>query len=213
MLCFSGCAGRNGEEDPGESLTRKVTATPRPTATITPKPTLTDLEELELYKKEREEERLALTVSPTPGPEPYALLEEKREVKVGDIVTIGKFCHVQTPEYTEPFPVKWQVLDIVDGKALMITVYGLTAIPFMEDEWYYDYCRDGVLTSWSLSYIRKWFQNYFKYIFDETEASCILTTKIHTPDNRTYQSCGGDDTLDRLFLLSYRRSGILLCNG
>lgn len=189
----------------------EITGAPEPTETPrltkTPRPTrpLTEKQRFELEKKQREEERLALLATPTPGPEPYVLLGTENEVKVGDVVTIGEYCHGQNPEYSylQKFPVKWLVLDKVKDRALLISLYNLDAVYYLEAEKLFDYEEENIPVTWEVSYARHWLnERWLRGIFSDEELSCILPTKVHTPDNPVYGTTGGEDTTDYLFLLS-----------
>lgn len=213
LFCFCGC-NREAEESkntPTPAQLLEITGTPIPTVTPeptkTPRPTrkLTQSQQFELEEKQREEERLALLASPTPGPEPYVLLGTENEVEVGDIVTIGEYCHGQNPEYSylQKFPVKWLVLDKMEDKALLISLYNLDAFHYIEDEKWFDYEDKNIPITWEVSYVRHWLnERWLRGIFNDTELLCILPTKVHTPDNPIYGTGGGADTTDFLFLLS-----------
>lgn len=183
----------------------KPTETPKPTKTPRPTRKLTEAQQFELEKKQREEERIALLASPTPGPEPYVLLGTENEVKVGDVVTIGEYCHGQNPKYSyqSKFPVKWLVLESSGDKALLISLYNLDVYYYLDTERMFDYEDKNIPVSWAVSDIRYWLNENLLYsIFNDTERSCVLPTKVHTPDNPVYGTTGGEDTTDYLFLLS-----------
>ena len=213
VLCLIGCG--YGEIVPEQTLspTQKMESTATPIPTVTPEPTetprptrpLTQKQQFELEEKQREEERLALLASPTPGPEPYVLLGTENEVEVGDIVTIGEYCHGQNPEYSYQlkFPVKWLVLEMRNDKALLISLYNLDAFNYIEEEKLFDNKDKNIPVTWEVSYVRHWLnERWLRGIFSDTELSCILPTNVHTPDNPVYGTTGGEDTTDYLFLLS-----------
>jgi len=212
-LCLSGCDyGRTGPKTtftptqaiettgmPEPKVTPEPTETPRPTRPLTQK------QQFELEEKQREEERLALLASPTPGPEPYALLGANREVEVGDVVTMGEYCHGQNPEYSfqQRFPVKWLVLERKNDRALLISLYNLDAFNYLEVEKLFDYEDENIPVTWAVSYVRHWLnEKWLHAIFSDAEFSCILPTNVQTADNPVYGTDGGENTTDYLFLLS-----------
>lgn len=87
----------------------------------------------------------------------------------------------------------WQVLDIEDGKALVVTKY----VVDLRD--YHD--RDSA-TTWAQSAIRKWLnEDFYSATFSEAEREVII--KTHVADSGPEQGgSGGSDTEDNVFLLS-----------
>ena len=93
-------------------------------------------------------------------------------------------------------PIRWTVLDIRDGKALLLSKYGLDAVP---------YNRDEVNITWSECTLRSWLNGEFiQAAFTPEEQARILVTDLN---NDAGQGCwgldGGPATQDRVFLLSY----------
>ena len=106
-------------------------------------------------------------------------------------------------------PMRWRVLDIQEGKALLLADRMPDCVPFhMADE---DVC-------WQDSTLRSWLNGYgaeanrlgvdctgiglIDRAFTERERAAILTTPCENADNRTYGTDSGADTEDRLFILS-----------
>ena len=93
-------------------------------------------------------------------------------------------------------PIRWTVLDIQDGRALLLSKYGLDAVP---------YNRDDADTDWAECTLRAWLNGEFiQAAFTAEEQARILTTVV---SNDAGQGCwnldGGPATQDRVFLLSY----------
>lgn len=109
---------------------------------------------------------------------------------VGDEVFFGRF-----PE-SEDFimkPLKWRVLDIVDGKALLITVREIISQ------------REKLkqTDTWDVCPVRKLLNDgFYKTAFAELEQNQIVLSMISTPKNKEQRVDGGPDTEDRIFLLS-----------
>ncbi len=104
---------------------------------------------------------------------------------IGDVITFGKIGKKD---------LEWIVLDISDGKLLLITNYGLNSIGY-EKQW-----RD---TTWETCSLRKWLNSdFYKKTFNEKEKNKIVETLISADPNPDYEINPGNDTSDKLFLLS-----------
>ena len=106
-------------------------------------------------------------------------------VKAGDIVSFGEY---------KKETVEWLVLDTDGEKALLITRYAIDARAF------HDAFKP---VTWEQSEIRKWMNSVlFNLLFSDEEKARVLTTAVLSEDNPEYGTPGGEDTQDRLFLLS-----------
>ncbi|MBR3740884.1 MAG: tetratricopeptide repeat protein [Clostridia bacterium] len=98
-------------------------------------------------------------------------------------------------------PISWVVLDVQDGKALLISQYALDCLTFNESQ--------ADLT-WADSWIRKWLNNdFFNAAFTDDEQQSIVLTAIHNGSEdgfADYNPVEMDETNDRVFLLSYRET-------
>ena len=91
-------------------------------------------------------------------------------------------------------PIRWSVLKRKGNKALLLSAYGLDAIPYNE-EW------KGV--TWETCTLRKWLnEEFLDNAFSAEEQQQIITTIVKNPDNPNYNTPGGNDTEDKVFLLS-----------
>ncbi len=107
----------------------------------------------------------------------------------------------QTSDGNDQTAIEWIVLnyDSYNHRVLLLSLYGLEARP---------YKTGNDLVVWENSALRSWLNSSFlKQAFSTEEQSAILTTKI---DNSSSQGLyiyrrgdGGDDTQDKVFLLSY----------
>ena len=119
------------------------------------------------------------------------------EVSVGDHVFFGTYP--QTADGTDSTPIEWRVLDVQDGRALLLSVYGLDVQPF-NTEWSED-------VTWENSTLRAWLNDDFlnRAFTPEEQSSIPVTTVENGPEQHfsgyTHFYC--DDTQDRIFLLSY----------
>jgi hypothetical protein len=89
---------------------------------------------------------------------------------------------------------EWQVLAIEGGRALVITkdIIDLRA-----------YNEEYVDTTWETSTLRAWLNaDFYKNAFDTGEQAIIADTTVINDDNPDYGTDGGNDTTDKVFLLS-----------
>ena len=120
----------------------------------------------------------------------------EESVLPGEIVTFGRY-EQDNDSSNGAEPVEWQVLEVADGKALLLSRYGLDAVP---------YHTERVDVTWETCSLRRWLNGEFlKTAFTAAERKSILTTAV---DNsaaqgaQDYETNGGRDTQDRVFLLS-----------
>jgi serine/threonine protein kinase len=131
------------------------------------------------------------TSASTPTPSPTV------SYHVGDIVNFGRY-------YSQ-----WRVLDVQDGKALLLSEYVIEDRAY-HGEWSADTPDREYETTWAECDLRAYLNGEFldRY-FSEDERSQIAETYIVNDDNPwTWQwelyitRSGGDNTTDRVFLLS-----------
>ena len=114
-------------------------------------------------------------------------------VRVGDEVIFGRF-----PESISciPCPLKWKVLSVEDGAALLITKKAIISVK--SSSFYND------MGTWDKSKLRKWLnKSFMEAAFTETEQKLIKKASLTTPKNPFTKKDGGKDTVDSVFLLSY----------
>ena len=130
-----------------------------------------------------------------------AAAEGPREVSVGDIITFGHYEQDNDPD-NGPEPIEWIVLDIQDGRALLLSRYGLDAKP------YHTELTEDV--TWETCALRTWLNSDFlNEAFSEEEQAAILMTDVDNSLEQGYgdwSASGGNNTQDRIFLLSYAES-------
>ena len=91
-------------------------------------------------------------------------------------------------------PIRWIVLKREKEKALLLSAYGLDAKPYNKK-------REDV--TWETCTLRKWLnKDFFNEAFTEEEKKRICLTEVRNEDNRFWNTSGGNDTEDRVFLLS-----------
>jgi hypothetical protein len=88
----------------------------------------------------------------------------------------------------------WLVLDERDGKALLLSKEILGSCV------YHDENED---VTWEECYLRHYLNNDFLNSFSESDRERIAETYVINSDNPEYGTNGGENTQDRIFLLSY----------
>ena len=87
----------------------------------------------------------------------------------------------------------WRVLDVQDGRALLLSDKAIIENKPYHPEW-------GEMR-WENCALRTWLNGEFYESFGGAK-SRIAETQVETPDNPWFGSKGGDPTSDRIFLLS-----------
>ncbi|MCL2768123.1 MAG: DUF6273 domain-containing protein [Synergistaceae bacterium] len=101
--------------------------------------------------------------------------------KIGDIIEFGEW--------------NWRVLDMQGSRALIIMEDMIERRPYCVN------VQSANLT-WETSNLREYLNGEFLQRFTEEEQGRIAESIINTPDNLWYGTKGGNDTTDKVFLLS-----------
>ena len=91
-------------------------------------------------------------------------------------------------------PIEWQVLTVSKDQALAVSRYALDLMPY-----------NDVITevTWDDSSLRRWLNGeFYETGFTAGEKSRILYVKNQNPDNPEFGTDGGNQTNDRIFILS-----------
>ena len=116
----------------------------------------------------------------------WATVEEEAVAKVGDSLTIGSYGGEA---------VEWRVLAVSGTKVLVISRYGL------EPRWYHS-ANESV--TWETSEIRSWLNGtFYNGTFTQAEKGRVQVTAVENKTWHSQQAPAGNNTNDRLFLLSY----------
>lgn len=90
-------------------------------------------------------------------------------MKIGDTITCGKY-EQDNDNANGLEPIEWQIIDVKDNKALVISCNVLDCRQFNED--------DSII-SWSDSSLRKWLNSeFFETAFSNDEKSSITLTEV-----------------------------------
>ena len=111
---------------------------------------------------------------------------------VGEIVTFGRYP--QEGGNGKPAGIEWIVLDVKDGKSLLISRYALEVKAYHEK---------GKRVTWETCTLRRWLnQGFIQKAFTQDEQQALVRSTVKNPDNPIYGTKGGNDTKDEVFLLS-----------
>jgi hypothetical protein len=95
---------------------------------------------------------------------------------------------------------EWRILDEQDGKMLIISERGFGLMPYHDDG------TRGSDITWEHSNIRAYLNGEFYDNFDSADQNRIIETTVINDDNPGYGTDGGNDTIDKIFLLSIDES-------
>ena len=127
-------------------------------------------------------------------------------IAVGDTVTFGNYAQDNDASNGKE-PIEWIVLDVQDGKALLLSKYSLYPAGY-HNTW--DDC------TWETCSLRAWLNSTFmNYAFSAEEQSAILITTVDNSDSQGFdwslvgaeRITGWNNTQDRIFLLSCAEAG------
>jgi hypothetical protein len=115
-----------------------------------------------------------------------------KSARIGEIVYFGIF---------DGKPIAWQVLDVKDGHALLITKSCVARMPY-NDEYQTN-------ITWEDCTLRKYLNDGFLNTFSAAQQENIVKTNVINKDNAEYGTIGGNDTIDKIFLLSIDEKMVL----
>lgn len=121
-------------------------------------------------------------------------IEKFKTAKVGDYIYFG--VYEQDNDFSNgPEDIQWQILAIEDGKALVISKYGLSSMQY--------HTRDEGVT-WENCTLREWLNTAFlEEVFSPEEQARLVMTTVEPDVTFVNQEHHGESTEDRLFILSY----------
>lgn len=120
-----------------------------------------------------------------------------QNAEIGDYVTFGSYEQDNNLDNGQE-PIEWEVLDIQEGKALLLSRYALDCQPYNEEH---------IDVTWETCSLRAWLNSTFlNTAFTEDEISIIPTVTVSADENPVYDTDPGNDTKDQVFLLSIREA-------
>ncbi len=116
-----------------------------------------------------------------------------QEAQPGTLVTLGHYeqdCNMSNGAEE----ILWQVMERNGDELTLMSLYCLDAAPYNVE--YAD-------VTWETSTIRAYLNNdFYSAVFSAEEQEMILTTTVVNSDNPVYGTPGGNDTQDKVYLLS-----------
>lgn len=119
--------------------------------------------------------------------------EQLKDIKVGNYIKFGAYEQDNNTSNGKE-DVEWLVLEVKDGKALVISKYALDCKPYNTS--YTD-------VTWETCTLRKWLNsNFLGVAFSADEKAMIPTVTVSADKNPKYSTNPGNTTQDQVFLLS-----------
>ena len=176
LLSLTACGGGN---------TVKPTSSTTTTTSTTSKTTTTTTEDDWLDDDDPE-------ASVKPYDAPVRPLDNGQKVEVGNIVTFGSYPQSKTGASA---PIQWIVLDVKDGKALLLSRYVLDSV---------QYHGEYESVTWEKSDIREWLNTVFlKAAFGTGNERLVSSvSKADRTPEQDNAADPGNDVTDKVFLLS-----------
>lgn len=120
--------------------------------------------------------------------------EDAVQLKVGETLSFGSYEQDNDPDNGAE-PIEWQVLSVENGRALLISKFGLDAKV---------YNNTYINVTWLRSTLRSWLNGeFYDMAFSPSEKARIAEVKINNQGNQFSRAMGGFPTKDRIFLLSF----------
>ncbi len=120
--------------------------------------------------------------------------EKLKAAKAGDYVFFGKYEQDNNTSNGQE-NIEWLVLEVKDGKALLISKYALNCK---------QYNTSKTDATWETCTLREWLNNSFiNTAFSVKEKAMIPTVTVSADKNPRFNTNPGNATRDRVFLLSF----------
>ncbi len=148
------------------------------------------------------------------NPSLYYRLEQEYWGK-GDVFLDGVRYRKVNGKFYSADPIKWRVLSTNGNTALLLSDVALD---------YKTYHSNRTTVTWEKSTIRSWLNgydstsnsagenysvsNFIDVAFTGAEQAAIRNTAVKNKNNISYETNGGNDTIDKLFLLSESETGV-----
>ncbi|MCR5150245.1 MAG: DUF6273 domain-containing protein [Clostridiales bacterium] len=114
-----------------------------------------------------------------------------KNIKVGSLVKFGNYYQSNSENKEE---IEWRVLEVKDGKALIISEKALDC---------QEYNTEYTSVTWETCSLRKWLnETFINEAFNKGEQTILAETKVTADANPSYSTSPGNETKDKVFLLS-----------
>ncbi|MBE6772937.1 MAG: hypothetical protein E7544_01810 [Ruminococcaceae bacterium] len=119
--------------------------------------------------------------------------DQLKNIKIGSYINFGAYEQDNNSSNGKE-DIEWLVLEVKDGKALVISKYVLDCKPYNTS--YTD-------VTWETCTLRKWLNsNFINSAFSTNEKAMIPTVTVSADENPLYSTNPGNTTQDQVFLLS-----------
>lgn len=119
--------------------------------------------------------------------------EKLKVTKAGDYIFFGTYEQDNDTANGKEY-IEWLVLEVEDGKALLVSKYALDCKP---------YNTSFTKVTWETCSLRKWLNEMFiNNAFGVEEQAQIQSTSVSADKNPEYSTDPGNSTTDKVFLLS-----------
>ena len=127
------------------------------------------------------------------GEKIWEIIKPFQSAKVGDHILFGRYEQDNNTSNGKE-DIKWRVLAKEEGRILVISEYALDC---------QQYNTEYTSVTWETCSLRKWLnETFFKSAFSAEEQKMIPETKVTADANPSYSTDPGNDTTDKVFLLS-----------
>ena len=121
---------------------------------------------------------------------------------VGSTLLFGRYPQTENGDKK---PIEWIIVKKEGNKALLLSKYILDVRP---------YNKEKKAVTWQTSDIRRWLNSdFYTNAFNNIEQSKIADTLVRTENNTKYGTAGGNNTEDKVFLLSIWEAETLFINS
>ena len=140
------------------------------------------------------------TAIPSPTPRPLPTATSTSAPAAIKNLSVGNEFYLGTYEQDNDLSngkenIVWQVLKVENGRALAISKYGLDTKLFNDTY---------AAVTWETCSLRKWLNGeFYQNAFSDSEKAVILETTITNPSSSEYGTSGGNNTTDKVFLLTH----------
>ncbi len=130
-------------------------------------------------------------------------IAEKLTVNSGGVMRFGRFRQGDQGRDRDVKPLEWLVLDVRGGKALLLTKQGIDV------KWFHKSSRS---VTWETCTLRTRFLNdeFLRTAFTPAERKRIAVTTVRADPNPATEADPGNDTQDKVFLLSVREAELYI---
>ncbi len=130
----------------------------------------------------------------------YGLSNPRVEMQTRDVIEFGSYWQEDTnsdgaaDQKDKKTPIKWQILKQDGDDLFLLADQALDCKPYNEED---------TDVTWETCTLRSWLNSdFYDAAFSDSEKAAIKQTSVSNEDNPYYGTEGGNDTTDRLFLLS-----------